>query len=162
MSETRTRTRTSRRAAGTSTVRTSDAPLGPTVARLKTAEEIAALLHLAELDAAFLAREDEGRAPVYDEVVDERHGLGARLSPEILEAYDRALRARAASRRWSAWSRASVAAATCGCMRRSTRRSAGAGGSPPALTAFAWCSTRPGSPHEAARTTRGAVTRGGH
>lgn len=93
MSETRTRTRTSRRAAGTSTVRTSDAPLGPTVARLKTAEEIAALLHLAELDAAFLAREDEGRAPVYDEVVDERHGLGARLSPEILEAYDRALRA---------------------------------------------------------------------
>jgi predicted nucleic acid-binding Zn-ribbon protein len=30
---------------------------------------------------------------VSDEVADERRGLGAKLSPEILEAYDRALRA---------------------------------------------------------------------
>lgn len=93
MSETRTRTRTSRRAARGSRVPTTGAPLDLTVARLKTADEIAALLHLAELDAALLAREDEGRAPVYDEVADERHGLGARLSPEILEAYERVLRA---------------------------------------------------------------------
>jgi hypothetical protein len=71
LSETRTRTRTSRRAD----------------------DEIAALLRLAEIDAALLAREDEGRVAVFDEVADERHGLGARLSPEVLEAYDRALRA---------------------------------------------------------------------
>jgi predicted nucleic acid-binding Zn-ribbon protein len=54
---------------------------------------MSALLHLAELDASLLDREDEARAPVYDEVADERHGLGARLSPEVLEAYERALRA---------------------------------------------------------------------
>lgn len=61
-------------------------------ARAKAAREIAALVHLAELDAALLAREDGRREAVYEEVADERHGLGARLSPDILEAYDRALR----------------------------------------------------------------------
>jgi hypothetical protein len=61
-------------------------------ARARAAREIAALVHLAELDEALLAREDERREAVPEEVADERHGLGARLSPEILEAYDRALR----------------------------------------------------------------------
>jgi predicted nucleic acid-binding Zn-ribbon protein len=56
----------------------------------KESPEIAALVHLAELDAALLARAD-GRREARSE--DERHALGARLSPEILEAYERALRA---------------------------------------------------------------------
>lgn len=59
----------------------------------RAAAEIAALVHLAELDAALLARQDEQRRkPVYDEVADERHTLGARLSPDVLEAYERAMR----------------------------------------------------------------------
>lgn len=53
--------------------------------RKGTAAEIAALVHLADLDAA-------SREPVRDEVADERQALGARLSPEILEAYERAMR----------------------------------------------------------------------
>jgi predicted nucleic acid-binding Zn-ribbon protein len=61
-------------------------------ARARAASEIAALLHLAELDAALLAREGD-RRPVSDEVADERRGLVAKQSPEILEAYNRALRA---------------------------------------------------------------------
>jgi len=62
-------------------------------ARAKATREIFALVRLAELDAALLAREDEGRGAVPEAVADERHGLRARLSPEIREAYDRALRA---------------------------------------------------------------------
>jgi predicted nucleic acid-binding Zn-ribbon protein len=59
----------------------------------RAAAEIAALVRLAELDAALLARQDDRRRkPVYDEVADERHTLGARLSPDILEAYERAMR----------------------------------------------------------------------
>lgn len=61
--------------------------------RRKAVEEIGALLHLAELDTALFRREAEGQAPAYDEVADERHGLGARISPENREAYERALRA---------------------------------------------------------------------
>ena len=61
-------------------------------ARAKASREIAALVHLAELDAALLAGDGGRREDQYDEVADERHGLGARLSPETLEAYDRALR----------------------------------------------------------------------
>ena len=59
-------------------------------ARARARGELAALVHLAELDAVLLARR-EGRAR--DEVARERHGLGARLSPEVLEAYDLAVRA---------------------------------------------------------------------
>jgi predicted nucleic acid-binding Zn-ribbon protein len=53
--------------------------------RTGTAVEIAALVHLADLDAAL-------REPVRNELTDERQALGARLSPEILEAYERAIR----------------------------------------------------------------------
>jgi hypothetical protein len=66
---------------------------GPATERLATAGEIAALLHLAELDAALLDGDEGVRAPAYDEVADKRHGLGVKLSVEILEAYERALRA---------------------------------------------------------------------
>jgi len=61
--------------------------------RTRTAAEISALLQLAELDAVLLAREAAGRPPVDDEMADERHELETRIPPEILEAYDRALRA---------------------------------------------------------------------
>lgn len=54
--------------------------------------EVSALVQLAELDAAVLGREGN-RRPVSDEVAAERRGLAARLSPEILEAYNRALSA---------------------------------------------------------------------
>jgi predicted nucleic acid-binding Zn-ribbon protein len=72
---------------------TAPAPSGElAAARARAASEIAALVRLAELDAALVAREGGlGRVP--DEVADERRGLGAKLSPEIHEAYDRALRA---------------------------------------------------------------------
>jgi predicted nucleic acid-binding Zn-ribbon protein len=65
----------------------SDTDVGPrsprksTVDRTKTAGEIATLLRLAELDATRLDRPDE------------RRGLAAKLTPETLEAYHRALRA---------------------------------------------------------------------
>jgi predicted nucleic acid-binding Zn-ribbon protein len=72
---------------------TAPAPSGElAAARARAAREIAALLRLAELDAALVAREGD-LWRVSDEVADERRGLGAKLSPEILEAYDRALRA---------------------------------------------------------------------
>jgi len=61
-------------------------------ARAKAAREIAALVHLAELDTALLAGDGGRRESENDEVADERHGLGARLSPEVLEAYERAMR----------------------------------------------------------------------
>ncbi len=63
------------------------------MAQEKAAGEIAALIQLAELDARLLDREKQRRTPVDDEAVHERHRLGARLSPEIRVAYDRALRA---------------------------------------------------------------------
>jgi len=52
----------------------------PTAERRKTAAEIGALIRLAELDATRLDRPDE------------RHRLASGLSPEVLEAYHRALR----------------------------------------------------------------------
>ena len=61
-------------------------------ARTRAAGEIATLVHLAELDDTLLGRKGDRRRPVYDEVADERHTLGARLSPDILEAYERAMR----------------------------------------------------------------------
>ena len=66
-------------------------PAGDPILRKKMAREIAALVRLAELDAALLGTEG-GQKPRSDEVADERHGLGAWISPEILEAYERALR----------------------------------------------------------------------
>ena len=94
MSDTKARTRAPRRASRKA-LDPVEAPLPSrelAADRKRTTAEITALVHLADLDAALLDRHDEGRKPVYDEVTDERHTLGARLSPEILEAYDRALR----------------------------------------------------------------------
>jgi predicted nucleic acid-binding Zn-ribbon protein len=94
MSDTSTRTRAPRRASRTAP-KPVEAP-SPSVelaaSRKRTAAEIAALVHLADLDAALLDRQDEGRKPVHDEVADERRTLGARLSPDVLEAYERAMR----------------------------------------------------------------------
>jgi len=66
-------------------------PAGLEGAREKTAVAIAALVRLAELDAALLGREP--RRPIGEEAAKERHGLMASLTPELLEAYERALRA---------------------------------------------------------------------
>ena len=63
-----------------------------TLDRKRAAAEIAALVHLADLDAALLSRKDQRRKLVHDDVADERRVLGARLSPDVLEAYERALR----------------------------------------------------------------------
>ncbi|HSD28205.1 MAG TPA: hypothetical protein VLL75_12950 [Vicinamibacteria bacterium] len=52
----------------------------PTAERTRISAEIGALLRLAELDATRLDRPDE------------RHRLASTLSPEVLEAYHRALR----------------------------------------------------------------------
>jgi predicted nucleic acid-binding Zn-ribbon protein len=60
--------------------------------RKRAAAEIAALVHLAELDDALLSRKAERRRPVHGEVADERRVLGAMLAPDTLEAYDRARR----------------------------------------------------------------------
>ncbi|HEX9187947.1 MAG TPA: hypothetical protein VGB87_12785 [Vicinamibacteria bacterium] len=60
--------------------------------RKRAAAEIAALVHLAELDDALLSRTAERRRPVHPDVADERRVLGARLSPDTLEAYERARR----------------------------------------------------------------------
>jgi hypothetical protein len=80
MSDTNARTRAPRRATGK--------PPIPVEAPSPSPE--LALVHLADLDAALLDR--QRRTPVHDEVADERHTLGARLSPDILEAYERAMR----------------------------------------------------------------------
>jgi predicted nucleic acid-binding Zn-ribbon protein len=61
-------------------------------ARTKAAREIVALVQLAELDAALIA-EDRGREAKHEKRAQERHGLAAKLSPELLEAYNRVLRA---------------------------------------------------------------------
>lgn len=57
------------------------------------ASEVAALVHLAELDAALLDRADDRRSAGSDPIADERRGLATRLSREALEAYERARRA---------------------------------------------------------------------
>jgi hypothetical protein len=62
-------------------------------ARAKAAAEIASLVHLAELDAHPLNRGDEPRAPLSEAKAHERHRLTAKLAPETIEAYNRALRA---------------------------------------------------------------------
>jgi predicted nucleic acid-binding Zn-ribbon protein len=54
--------------------------------------EIAALVRLAELDSSLLGPERE-RPAAREEAEKERRGLVARLAPELLEAYERALRA---------------------------------------------------------------------
>jgi predicted nucleic acid-binding Zn-ribbon protein len=59
----------------------------------KLAVEIAALVRLAELDAALLGRDARRSAAVGDDAARERRGLVAKLSGEVLEAYERALRA---------------------------------------------------------------------
>jgi predicted nucleic acid-binding Zn-ribbon protein len=62
-------------------------------AQAKAAGEIASLVRLAELDAELLDSEGRRREPPSDAVAHERHRLAAKLSAEILEAYNRALRA---------------------------------------------------------------------
>jgi len=62
-------------------------------AQAKAAGEIASLVKLAKLDAEQLDNEGVRRAPLNDAVADERHRLTAKLSSEILEAYNRSLRA---------------------------------------------------------------------
>jgi predicted nucleic acid-binding Zn-ribbon protein len=57
------------------------------------AEEISALLRLAELDAALLRGEAGRRGPQHGEVANERLALRARISHETLDAYERTLRA---------------------------------------------------------------------
>jgi len=61
-------------------------------ARRKTAAEIAALLRLAELDAAALRRPAGDRPAVVDASAEERRTLGTRISREVLDAYHRAMR----------------------------------------------------------------------
>jgi predicted nucleic acid-binding Zn-ribbon protein len=94
VSEARSHLRASRRVPPeASGHRAAPPPSGHTEAREKKAGEIEALVHLAELDAALLDREEGRQAPVHGDVAAQRHGLVARLSPEVLEAYERALRA---------------------------------------------------------------------
>jgi len=57
------------------------------------AREVAALVRLADLDRLVLAPDGRRRRLEPAAKADERDGLVARLSPEIHEAYDRALRA---------------------------------------------------------------------
>jgi predicted nucleic acid-binding Zn-ribbon protein len=61
-------------------------------AREKTALEVAALVRLAELDAALL-RDPRRSAALGEDAAKERRELVAKLSAEVLEAYERALRA---------------------------------------------------------------------
>ena len=62
-------------------------------AQAKAAGEIAALVQLAELDAEQLDSEGVRRAAPSDAVAHERRRLAAKVSAEILEAYNRSLRA---------------------------------------------------------------------
>lgn len=57
------------------------------------AREVAALVRLADLDRLVLAPDGRRRRLDGDAAAGERSGLVARLTPEIHEAYDRALRA---------------------------------------------------------------------
>ena len=94
LSDTHPRTRTSRRPTR-EPARIVDAPPSHELAKARpeTAREVAALVHLAALDAEILGRGYARRGHPGDAVADERHGLGARLSADVLEGYDRALRA---------------------------------------------------------------------
>ena len=80
VSETSTRPRASRRATGKvpNPVETPSPSRELAANRKRAAREIAALVHLAALDLL--------------DARDERHSLGAKLSPDILEAYERAVR----------------------------------------------------------------------
>jgi predicted nucleic acid-binding Zn-ribbon protein len=68
-------------------------PPAATAGREKRADEIAALVRLAELDAAIVHRDARKRPPAGEEVAKERRGLATKLSSDLLEAYERALRA---------------------------------------------------------------------
>ncbi len=57
------------------------------------AVEIAALVRLAELDAALLGGDTRRTATISEDAARERRGLVAKLSGEVREAYERALRA---------------------------------------------------------------------
>lgn len=93
MSDTNARTRTPRTTPKLPSPAATPPPSRELAAtRKKTAAEIAALVHLAELDATLLARPNERRKPARTEVADGRHALGAKLSPDVLEAYERAMR----------------------------------------------------------------------
>jgi predicted nucleic acid-binding Zn-ribbon protein len=82
MSDTHARTRASRRATGKvpNPVETPTPSRELAANRKRAAREIAALVNLALLDAALSDRQDE------------RHSLGAKLSPDIRDAYERAVR----------------------------------------------------------------------
>ena len=62
-------------------------------AQAKAAAEIASLVQLAALDAEQLDSEGVLRTPLNDAGAHERHRLAAKVSSDILEAYNRALRA---------------------------------------------------------------------
>ena len=74
------------------------APVVPTLSREaaalrhKAGGEIAALLRLAELDAALLRRPEEQREAALRDAAAERKTLGARISRDVLDAYSKALR----------------------------------------------------------------------
>jgi predicted nucleic acid-binding Zn-ribbon protein len=57
------------------------------------AGQVAALIRLAELDAALLGRDPRRSATVSEDAARERRALVAKLSADVLEAYERALRA---------------------------------------------------------------------
>jgi predicted nucleic acid-binding Zn-ribbon protein len=60
--------------------------------RHKAGGEIAALLRLAEVDAALLRRPQEQREAALRDAAAERKTLGARISRDVLDAYSKALR----------------------------------------------------------------------
>jgi predicted nucleic acid-binding Zn-ribbon protein len=92
MSDIHVRTRAPRRTARTVPIPAPAPPLEVTAEGRKTATEVTVLVRLAEMDSSWLARQEERREPGADEVANERRALAARLSPDILEAYERALR----------------------------------------------------------------------
>ena len=94
MSDTTAPTRAPRRAIrkAPNTAATSSPSRTLDASREAVAREIAALLRLADLDAALLARVDERPGGEYETIADERQTLGASLSPVILDVYHRALR----------------------------------------------------------------------
>ena len=68
------------------------ASLDTAAVRHKTATEIAALLRLAELDAALMKRPMAKRDAALELTSSERRLLGHRISRDVLDAYHRALR----------------------------------------------------------------------
>ena len=113
-------------------------------AREKAAGELAALVQLAELDAFLLEREHGRRPSVDEEALRERQRLGARLSPEIRVAYDRALRA---GRRPAVVRLVASVCSGCHVRLHSTleHKIQGAAASAPALTACGSSTTLRGS-----------------